>query len=495
MADRTAENDERPFPASSHRGRSEPSPSRPKVVLYNPQAPFYTMPLAILSVGSNLDPSRFEAVLIDGRLEPDPVAAVLRHLPDALCLGVTVLTGDPIRDALRVSRAARECRPDLPVIWGGWHPSMFPAQCLAEGSIDVTVQGQGEATLAEIVERLAQGETLAGCRGCAYVADGQPCVNPPRPMQELDRFRPHDYGLLDVERYFRLKGKRQLDYISSQGCRFRCAFCADPFVFQRRWEGLSPARMGQEIESLWKRYGFTDVSFQDETFFTHEPRVDAIAEEFLRRRLPITWAATMRADQGARLADETIAKCRRSGLRRVIVGVESGSQEMLDRIQKDVRLEQVFLAAERCRKHDVAVQFPFIVGFPGESDESVRASLEMAKRLGAMSPKFETRVFYFRPYPGTQIIAEAVRNGFTLPGSLEEWAAFDYVGASGPWVSAAKHRLVERFKFYQQLACGPPRFWGRPWQRLARWRLQRDCYALPLEKAVTQWLFRGPRLS
>ncbi|MCY2990276.1 MAG: hypothetical protein NTY19_20730 [Planctomycetota bacterium] len=139
--------------------------------------------------------------------------------------------------------------------------------------------------------------------------------------------------------------------------------------------------------------------------------------------------------------------------------------------------------------------FPFIVGFPGESDASVRASLDVAKRLGAMSPKFETPVFYFRPYPGTQITTEAVRNGFALPCSLEDWATFDYVGSIGPWVSAAKYRLVERFKFYQRLACAPARLWKQLWQRLARWRLDHDCYALPLEKTVSEWLFPRPRLS
>jgi radical SAM superfamily enzyme YgiQ (UPF0313 family) len=464
-------------------------------VLYNPRAVFYTMPLGILSVGSQLDPARFEVILVDGRLEQDPVAALREHLDEALCLGVTVLTGAPIRDALHISRAAKQIRPDLPVIWGGWHPSMFAGECLADPSVDVTVQGQGEATLGEIVERLARGDSLEGCLGCAFVANGQLHFNPPRPMKELDSFRPHDYGLIDVERYYRLKGRRQLDYISSQGCHFRCAFCADPFVYQRRWEGLSPARMGQEVETLWKRYGFTDLSFQDETFFTHESRVDAIAEEFLRRKLPITWAATMRADQGSRLSEETFAKCRSSGLRRVIIGVESGSQEMIDRIQKDIRLEQVFLAAERCRRYGVAAQFPFIVGFPGESDQNVRASLDVAKRLGAMSPKFETPIFYFRPYPGTQITTEVVHNGFALPCSLEDWATFDYVGSIGPWVSAAKYRLVERFKFYQRLACGPARLWKQPWQRLARWRLEHDWYALPLEKVVSERLFPRPRFS
>src|SRR5258708_2917288 len=82
----------------------------------------------------------------------------------------------------------------------------------------------------EIVGRLAEGRTLEGCHGCTVrLRDGTIIENPPRPLAPVDRFRAHDYGLIPVERYFKLKGKRQLDYISSQGCNFRCAFCSDPF--------------------------------------------------------------------------------------------------------------------------------------------------------------------------------------------------------------------------------------------------------------------------
>ena len=160
-------------------------------------------------------------------------------------------------------------------------------------------------------------------------------------MQDLNTFPAHDYSLIPVERYFALKRARQIDYISSQGCRFRCAFCADPAVFARGWTGLSPERIGDEVEQLHRRHRMADLAFQDETFFTHAPRVDALAEQFLRRDLPITWTATLRADQACRLGDDLFAKTVRSGLRRVMVGVESGSQEMLDRLQKDMKLDQV----------------------------------------------------------------------------------------------------------------------------------------------------------
>jgi hypothetical protein len=204
----------------------------------------------LLAIGSELDPEVYEVVTIDGRLDPDAENTLLSHIDTALCLGVTVLTGAPISDALRISRAAKRARPNLPVIWGGWHPSMFSRECLLEASVDVTVRGQGEETFAEIVQRLAAGRSLEGCAGCTLrLPDGTIHENPPRPLAPVDKFRPHDYGLIPVERYFKLKGKRQLDYISSQGCNFRCAFCSDPFVYGRKWVGLEPTRMALRLKS------------------------------------------------------------------------------------------------------------------------------------------------------------------------------------------------------------------------------------------------------
>ena len=124
-----------------------------KIVLYNPQAVFYTMPLALLAIGSALDSNHFDVVIIDGRLENDPLAVVLQEAKDAIALGITSLTGRPIQDALHVTRAVKQQYPSLPIIWGGWHPSLFTQQTLTdESAIDITVQGQGEQTFAELAE-------------------------------------------------------------------------------------------------------------------------------------------------------------------------------------------------------------------------------------------------------------------------------------------------------------------------------------------------------
>ncbi len=464
---------------------------RRRVVLYNPRAVFYTMPLALVALASALRRTDVDVVIIDGRLESDPIKRVVEASEGALLVGVSVLTGAPIRDALAVSRAVKATHPDCPVVWGGWHPSLFAGECLEDEAIDVAVLGQGEETLRELVERRLRNESVAGCPGTLVRAGREIISGPPRTLRDLNDLPSHDYSLIEVERYFALKGKRQVDYISSQGCRFRCAFCADPAVYARGWTGLFPERIADEVASLDRQYNVQEIAFQDETFFTHAARIDRLADEFLRRSLGIAWTATLRADQACRMGAPLFQKCVRAGLTRVMVGVESGSQATLDRLKKDLQLDQVMIAAQMCADHDVSAIFNFIVGFPGEPEESVDQTLALAKRLRRMHPRFETPIFYYRPYPGNPIADAARASGYEFPRGLEAWANFDYVAGRGPWISAERWRNVERFKFYARHVWQPG-VWRWPLRAASRWRCDRDWYAFPIEKALVE-LMRPPQ--
>ena len=481
-------------PASMPRTRGG---SRPRVVLYNPRCVFWTMPLALIAIGSALDPSEYDIVIVDGRLEPDGLAAVLRQINgDTVCVGITVLTGAPIADVLRVTRGVRDAYASLPIVWGGWHPSLFPAECLEEQAITACVIAQGEETFRELVTRFREGRSLEGVAGCAHRVDGRILVEPKRTMRDLNELPPHDYGLIDVDRYFVAKRRRQLDYISSQGCRFRCTFCADPFVYERGWSGIDAVRMGDELEHLWRRHHFDDLNLQDETYFTHRERVIAVSEEFLRRGLKFTWAATMRADQGSRFSDEEWKVCKRSGLRRVMVGVESGSQKMMDWLKKDIKLEQVFETAERMVHHGIAGIFPFIVGFPDETDESVEATLAVIERLRRMSPDFDVSIYFYQPYPGSPIADLAWERGHFKPRRLSEWADFDYVGSHGPWVTQSKYERVQRFKFYQRHAFGRhEHVTALPLRWLSRARVRAGFFRVPVEKLLFEALSPAARQS
>ncbi|MCI5056963.1 MAG: B12-binding domain-containing radical SAM protein [Flavobacteriales bacterium] len=471
--------------------------SRKKIILYNPKAVFFDMPLALLAIGSALNDKEYEVIIIDGRICDDVEGEIRKHIDEALCVGMSVITGAPIADALKVATFVKGIKSALPVIWGGWHTSLFPTETLRDSEhIDITVQGQGEETFKELVDHLSQNLSIDNIKGISFRKNGEPHKNPPRPMVDMDSFGRVNYDLIDIEAYFKKKKKRQFDYISSIGCFFRCAFCADPFVFQRKFSAISPEKLGEEMEYYQKKYKFTDLNFQDETFFTYAKRINGIANEFINRNLNISWAATMRADQGSRLSDEIWALCKESGLRRLLIGVESGSQEMMDWMKKDVKLEQVFYCAEKCKDLGIGVIFPFIVGFPGESDQSVVETVKVIKKLRSKSHRFDTPIFYFKPYPGSTITNDVVKNGYVLPETLNDWSKFDYIGSSGPWVSKEKERFFENFKFFLKVAYNEKGgFAAYPIRKMGQWRINNDNFKLPLEKYIYEKLVNKPELS
>ena len=315
-------------------------------------------------------------------------------------------------------------------------------------------------------------------------------------MIDLNTLPRHNYDLIDVEAYFARKGRRQLDYVSSQGCRFRCGFCADPAVFRRSWSGLDPERVVDEIVDLHARWAITDVGFQDETFFTSPKRVAAIAEGFLAHDLGLTWYATLRADQGRRMDDELFALCRASGLRDVVLGLEAGSDETLRSIRKDITLEDVWDCAAKLARHAVGANIGVIVGFPDEPEDSVLASLNAARQLRELSSDFRVSVFQYQPYPGSPITDRLLQEGFPLPEGLDQWAAFDYVEGRSPWLSPQLQQLVAGFDFFQRLGYDCPRSpLARPLAALARWRVERHEYRLPVDRRIVEWLRPKVQLS
>ncbi|MEI6765643.1 MAG: radical SAM protein [Bacteroidota bacterium] len=463
---------------------------RKKIVLYNPKAVFFDMPLALLAVGSALDTSRYEVIIIDGRIESHIDELLALHLPDALCFGISVITGAPLNDALKTSKTVKKHFPGLPVIWGGWHASLFPEQVLADEScVDIVVRGQGEITFTELVANLSNGLDLDSVKGICYrKKDGTVMCNPLRTLSAVEAFNRIDYSFIDVETYFHNKGNRQFDIITSAGCLFRCAFCADPFVYGRKFSALPAKRLADDIEYYYHKYAFTDLNFQDESFFTYSQRVHDLTTELIQRKIKLSWAATMRADQGAKLSDETWRLCKASGLRRLLIGVESGSQEMLDTLNKDIKLEQVYACAEKCRELGIAVIFPFIIGFPGESDESAEATARVMKELKSMSPLFETPAFHFRPYPGSRLIHEAEAGGYRLPATTAAWAEFDFVDSVGPWVSKEKAAYFDALGFYLKLAYGRRRLLLLPFRFIARYRCRYNFFRFPLAMNIFKQL-------
>jgi radical SAM superfamily enzyme YgiQ (UPF0313 family) len=455
--------------------------SRP-IVLYNPRAEGHILPLGLVHVGSMVPEER--VVIIDGRVELAPEAQVVELSGEALCLGVSVLTGGPILDALRVSRAAKARNPRLPVIWGGWHPSLLAEQCLASGVVDACVIGQGERTLATIIEALREGLSFEGIPGVVWKRGGEIVRNAPRPFEDVNGFPSADFGLLDLERFFRFRGVRRLDYCSSQGCPFECAFRADPQVHKQHWSGLAAERVVREIKELVGRYRLTEVFFNDDNFFTDLRRTEEISRGLIESGVRVRWSGTGRADLLRRLTDEQLRLVRASGCYKVNVGAESGSSALLENIKKGTLVEHVMETALKLHRAGIGARFSFIAGFPQEPKESLVETYRTAKAIREIDGEFETPIYFYVPYPGTALAESMPALGFANPSTLEDWEKVDLEHSIGPWITEPVRRAVPRYNFYLRHGYQQPgrRVGKRLLHYVARARARTNFYAFDWER-------------
>jgi radical SAM superfamily enzyme YgiQ (UPF0313 family) len=375
------------------------------------------------------------------------------------------------------------------VIWGGWHPSLLPEQCLASGVVDACIVGQGERTFVTVLDALRSGRSFDGIPGVVWRKDGEIVRNPPRAFEDVNGFPRADFSLLDMERYFRFRGSRRLDYCSSQGCAFECSFCADPTVYKQRWSGLRAERVVEEVKDLVLRYKLTEVFFNDDNFFTDLKRTEAIALGIVESGIKVRWFGTGRGDLLCRLTDEQLRLLRRSGCYKVNVGAESGSPSLLKELKKGTLVEEVLETAEKLHRAGIGARFSFIAGFPKEPKESLGETYRTAKAIREIDGEFETPIYFYAPYPGTALAERMPALGFTAPRSLEDWEHVDLDHSIGPWITEEVRRNVPRYNFY--LRHGYQNTGRRLGKRLlhyaARVRAKTNFFAFDVERRAVDW--------
>jgi radical SAM superfamily enzyme YgiQ (UPF0313 family) len=468
--------------------------ARGTIVLYQPRSEGHILPLALVHL-SSMFPAR-EVVIVDGRLEADPHGRIAALAANAVALGVSVLTGAPILDALAASQAAKAVRPDLPVIWGGWHPSLLPEQCLASPAVDVCIVGQGEHTFVDVVEAIEARRGWDGIAGAVFRRGDTIVRSTPRPFADVNTFPAARFDRLDLPRYFRFRGRRRLDYCSSQGCPFACAFCADPMVYRLRWSGLKPARVVAELVEHIERYRLDEVFFNDDNFFTDLRRTDAICRGLLDAGVRVRWFGTGRADLLRRLTDEQLRVLKESGCYKINVGAESGSPELLRQIRKGTLVEEVLETADKLRRYGIGARFSFIAGFPQEPADSLAETYRTVKQIREMDGDFETPIYFYAPYPGTELAQRMPALGFEAPRLLEDWRHVDLDHSIGAWISPKVRKWVPRYNFYLRHGYGSEQgHWSRRLlNRLSRARARRDFYHFDVERRAVdfwKWLHTG----
>jgi anaerobic magnesium-protoporphyrin IX monomethyl ester cyclase len=476
-----------------------------KVLLFLPpyEGAVFGPPLGLLSLASSLRQAGFEPRIIDGAITPDYPAAIRRELSDCLAFGVSLLTGPMICDAISASELVRRMRPDLPIIFGGWHPSLTPAQTLRESFVDVVVMHQGEITLVEVLQRLAKGASLEMVAGCWFKRAGRICSNSDRPPVALSSLPQPAYDLVDFDAYTRFSGSRKLPYATSIGCPYACNYCTDMVFYNRRFNPLEAERIVAEVTGLVERYRLDEVALVDSNFLVDVRRAAAIARGFIERGAKFRWTFQASTDLLCRMSAEEVALLAASGVSHIGFGTESASPEVLRRMNKaHQRIPDMFEAARKCHRAGIRTTYNLIFGYPGEEEADRNQTLRV---MGEIAERFDNVTFspnLFTPYPGIPIWPQLRDLGLKEPGSLTEWAGYGLGQAELPWLDRAACRSLERFTSYfllenhmtkaQRRARSPLSRWMMSVLRKPlHWRLRRHFFRWPVELWISmarQWL-------
>jgi anaerobic magnesium-protoporphyrin IX monomethyl ester cyclase len=477
-----------------------------KVVLFLPPyaGGLIGPPLSLLSLAAPLRDAGFEACIIDGALRPDYLALIEKEIQDCLCFGVSLLTGPMIAETIAVARHVKHLRPDLPIVFGGWHPSLLPAQTLREPYVDAVVLHQGELTLLETVQRLAAGKGLDLVGGCWFKRDGRIHQNPDRPNAPLSSLPKPAYDLVDFDAYEALSGERTLPYATSVGCPYDCSYCTDAVFYNRRFNAYGARRVAEEITELTQRFRLRKIALVDSNFLVNTRRAVEIARGLIETQANVEWTFQASTDLLCRMNDADVEALGESGVTHMGFGTESASEPVLLKMNKlHQRVSDMYETARKCKGARIRVTYNLILGYPGETEadrhETLRVMSEINDRFDNVS--FSPNIF--TPYPGIPIWTELRKLGIKEPESLADWGQIDLKGNVLPWLRGRTYSQVRRGMAYlllkSEVTKAAQRESQSPVGRLLlewlrkplAWRVKNHCFRWPVElwlAFVRRWL-------
>lgn len=452
-----------------------------------------TAPLGILAVATPLKRAGFDVVLIDSTITPNFKKKVLSEVQDALCLGISLVTGPMIKETVEIARAVKDWDPDFPIILGGWHPSLLPKQTLEAPYLDYIVRGQGEDSLLELVEHIRSGAAPDLIAGIGFKREGKLIMTPERPLRPLVEMPPKAYEIADFDAYERGCGRRWAMYTSSLACPFNCGYCTNSGVYGRKWNALPPEQFVTETVDLSRRYALEMLWIVDDNFLVDLDRARGIGEGLVRENSHYQWSIQATTNLTSRLSAEDLKLLRRAGLHQICQGVDSGSHTVLKAMGKDWQdFEQIYESAARCIEAGIRPSFNIIFAYPGEGINERRETIQFMMDVCRRFPGAEFWTNIFTPYPGSPIFERTSELGIEVPQSLEGWADFFPRYTRLPWLNGSEHKRLQVTRDYLRIAfdripIGADRRGkiARVVQSVislpARWRLDHDTYTVPVE--------------
>ena len=438
-------------------------------------------PLSSLAVASHLAANGFRVKIVDLRVD---TMDDLEFGDVVAYMGISAMTGYQILSALEVCKAYRAKNPKIPLVWGGWHASLLPEETMENEHVDIVVTGQGEISALNLAKALRDGADLEGVKGILYKRNGHTVKTPEQPLVGMDQIAPINYDLIKMDDHFihdPTTGVKMISYLASRGCPYRCGFCAITTVYNKKFFNMPVPQVLDELTGLVTRYGVNGIYFEDDNLFINKQRTEDVLKGMVDRGLKVRWTGLARADRIIKFEPELMDLMKRSGCIRILIGAESGSQAMLDLMDKDVDLEETIRSAQMLDDYGIEGDLSFMVGLPDPHEWEITLDfiMMMRKRLKRMHIK----LFFYTPYPGGRLYDIAKERGFVPPSRLEDWAKFELQKVSTPWVSPERERYVHLFRFY--FRHGYPNRAVKGMKAalagLSRWRLDHKAFGAPFE--------------
>ena len=334
-----------------------------------------------------------------------------REAVEPALVGFSVFMGYKLERALDLSRLVKAKRPDLPVLWGGVHPSMLPEETLREPSVDWVCLGPGETTIVALADALAANGALEEVPSLGRRLKGAVVLNPPGlPRVDENVCRP-DWDSFPVERFIfgEKPGENIIGFVSSRGCPHDCGFCYNAGFHGRKWQPAPLQLVHEEMLGLRARFGVNGCLFLDDLFFANRRRATALLR-WMGEHGFSCHGVDLRVDE---TGPDVLEALQAAGTKSLFIGVES----TVDRVLKLARYPEIRL------------WLSCIVGFPTETFDEMQGTINDVAGL-ARRPNTIVNLNAFIPLPGTGLYDLAVEHGFAAPQDLTGWSELAEARAS-----------------------------------------------------------------
>ncbi len=434
-----------------------------KIALINPPQsnPYSQPPMGLAIIAAVLEKEGYPVTVVDAhalKLKP----ADLPLVAGANAVGLTAMT-PTIGAAIEIAQQLKRYHPRLTIILGGAHATLLPEETLSScPEVDIIVRGEGERTIVELLQALENKQPLENVSGISYRRNGAVVNNGARlDNTDLDRLPFLAYHLLPWRRYTPHPPHGRASpfgaIITSRGCPYKCSYCSKP-VFGNKFRAQTAERVVNEIAYYQEKFGIKELAFYDDVFTLNKERAYAISDTIIQKGLKICWTCETRVNLVER---KLLLRMKEAGCYAIAYGIESASPEILDAIHKGITLAEVEEAVRISQEAGLQVIGYFMLGNVNETPETVRRTIDFAKKLKLDFAQFSITT----PFPGTELyrIYEKDR-GRTIP-----WSDFVYGETGNRITPVFDNAQLSRDDLKYWLRQAHREFYLRPsyvWQRV-----------------------------